>query len=185
MMQSPEHISNEVLQHYADGHLPGAKERDVAAHIVDCVICRTALADYTRIGNSLKHLALVKASPSFTGTVLQRLNIVPRRDRVYALLMHTGTAFAFLLVAAILAAVFSWMGVSDQGTGEGDGGAMSWLGTAGDAIARTAGGTGTLTAKIVSYFTLQGGTAILLFGVAVVGLLAAADYLLQKRSIRH
>lgn len=101
------------------------------------------------------------------------------------LLTHTGTVFAFLLVAAILVGVFLWTGVIDLGGGESDSGATGWLVAAGDTLGGAAEGAGVMTAKFVSFFSSQGGSAVLVFGVAVVGLLGVADFLFRKRSLHH
>lgn len=185
MTESPGHIPPERIQQYIDGALAEADRRVVATHLDACQTCRAAWVGFSRIDGSLKHLPREKASRSLSAAVLDRLNLTPQRDRAYVLLTHTGTVFAFLLVAAILVGVFLWTGVIDLGGGESDSGATGWLVAAGDTLGGAAEGAGVMTAKFVSFFSSQGGSAVLVFGVAVVGLLGVADFLFRKRSLHH
>jgi predicted anti-sigma-YlaC factor YlaD len=185
MTESPEHISSGILHQYIDGTLADPDLRAVATHLDGCPACRAAWAAFVRIDGSLKHLPLEKAPRSLTASVMDRLNLTPRRDRAYVLLTHTGTVFAFLVVAAILIGVFLWTGVIDPGGGESDPGTPEWLGAAGDTLAGAAQGAGSMTTKFFSFFSSQGGAAVLLFGVVVVGFLGVADFLFRRGSLRN
>ena len=179
------HIPPEQIQQYIDGSLADADRRTVAAHLDACRSCRTVWTGFSRIDGSLKHLPREKASRSLSASVMERLNLAPRRDGTYMLLRHTGTVFAFLVVSAILVGVFLWTGVIDLGGVESDPGTTGWLGGAGESIVGAAEGAGIMTAKFVSFFSSQGGSAVLVFGVAVVGFLGLADFLFRRRSLHH
>ncbi len=185
MTESPEHISSGKLHQYIDGALADAGRQAVATHLDACPACRAAWSGFVRIDGSLKHLPLEKAPRSLTASVMDRLNLAPQRDRAFVLLTHTGTVFAFLVVAAILIGVFLWTGVIDLGGGESDPGTSGWVGAAGVTLAGAAQGAGIMTTKVFSFFSSQGGTAVLLFGVAVVGFLGVADFLFRRGPLRH
>lgn len=185
MTELPGHVAAEKLQHYLDGTLDPTDRQAVGAHLDACPVCRAALGSFSRIDASLKRFPRERASRSLAASVLDSLNLSPRRDRTFELLRHTGAAFAFLVVSAILVGVFAWTGVIDLGGGDADGGTSGLLAGAGDSFAGAAQGAGAMMAKFFAYFSSQGGAAVLLFGVAVVGILGAADFFFRRSSLRH
>jgi anti-sigma factor RsiW len=185
MKELTEHVPLGKIQQYVDGALAETDRRAVTLHLDACRTCRAAWVGFSRLDGSLKRMPREHASPSLAATVMNRLNITPPRDSAYALLKHTGTVFAFLVVAAILIGVFLWTGVITLGGGETDPGITGWFAAAGDTFAGAADGAGTLTARFVSFFSSQGGSAVVVFGVAVLGFLGVADFLFRKGSLRH
>jgi predicted anti-sigma-YlaC factor YlaD len=181
MKEMKRHYTLETLQQYVDGSLGEGERVAVADHLTACSVCRAAQADLVRIHRSLEHFPLEKSEPSFTPSVLRQLNLAPSRDLIYRLLTHTGTMFAFLLVAAVVTAVFVLTGVIDVSGGEGGGETQGILGPMGDALT----GIGSLAAKLTAYVGSQAGVTVLLFGILVVGFLGVADFVFRTRSVRH
>jgi anti-sigma factor RsiW len=72
----------DLLGAYLDGELPTDERRRVAAHAEGCAACGEALADYGRIGRSLRQHGRMSASPALAARVRQALDQADADDHV-------------------------------------------------------------------------------------------------------
>jgi anti-sigma factor (TIGR02949 family) len=122
----------DLLSAYLDGELAADKRRRVAAHIEGCAACGEALADYGRIGRTLRQMGRVAAPPSLAARVRQTLDraeansdmavrsavaVLPSPRRVWP--RSLAADFAAIAATCLVSVLTTWWVMSSANTASG------------------------------------------------------------------
>ncbi|MFC1499888.1 anti-sigma factor family protein [Candidatus Zixiibacteriota bacterium] len=110
MRTSDEHgycgLVTEVFSSYLDHSLSASLERDVAAHLEECVSCRHRLEGISSLITDLKKLNMIEAPHELSWSIKRAVHREARNERAFSLLRP----FPFLASAAAAAIILVMAG---------------------------------------------------------------------------
>ncbi len=106
-----EHLTDEILQQYADGALPRDKRRTAKRHLDACSRCQTILGSLERIDRTLRTMPREHAGEAFTRDVMLRLGIKPPTPLLFRVAESLAYLFGLVLVVGVTGTVYFLSGV--------------------------------------------------------------------------
>ena len=180
------HCSSAQLQSHLDKRLDYEEGEFVRAHLQICEHCRKAYETLVRVDASLKQLPRESLSSGFTYSVMSRLHLAPKSPLLFRLLENIAYVFGLFLVLGTMSVVFILTGTVDTEQVSQTQGAVSemWLRVGGGLSAMLGALTGWMY-RLFPFAFAKGSIGITTFGVLVVLILAAADWLRRRYVHRY
>ena len=183
---SQNHLTREILLLYIDGGLPHGDRIHIESHLRECHLCADVAAGMMRVGNTLRSIPPEQTSAGFTASVLHDLGLVSSRRRRLLALESAGALVAMVVVAGVLISVFVATGVlQEKKIADTQSAAGMLLGKAGGAIAESASAVSGLVASYFPFAFGKGVFEISIVAVAILGLLAVADWFVGRRLVHR
>ncbi len=173
------HVTNEQLQMTLDGRLSEAERGEILRHVQQCAVCTAAYRGLRQLDEGLRELPVTATSAGFTRKLMGEILPSGHLSLAFRIVENLAYLFAALFVLGIIAVVFIATGVVDTAqVSQSEGVVSSYVTATGDWLGQT---MQTGTAWLQRYLPGQGGSNIILFGIAVLGGLALLDRLLHRR----
>ncbi|MBI4540716.1 MAG: zf-HC2 domain-containing protein [Gemmatimonadetes bacterium] len=124
--QRADHLSDALLQDYADGVLPGLEREAAQTHLSSCARCRTEIEAWQLLFSQLVELPRFAPTPGFAERVMARIRIplglrvlawlrrlipVPATPRTWAVAV-TAAAVPAVALGSVFYWIFSYPGVT-------------------------------------------------------------------------
>ena len=179
MTGQSKHCTSEQLHLLLDGQVEDAERKTIAGHLQECPQCMAAYRGMEHLDRGLRALPVATASAGFTENLMDKVLPAGRLSLTFRIVENLAYLFAILIVTGIITVVFLATGVIDSGqVSEGQGIVSTYADATSSWMAEAVRGG---TAWLERYFPAKGGVNIMLFGIAILAVLALLDRVLHRR----
>jgi anti-sigma factor RsiW len=177
-----EHVSPEMLQLLADGHLEGEAAESVRRHLQECAGCAASYGAITKFDRFMRRIPSPVLEKEFADRVLLTLGIPPRPSLTFRFLTHAASIVGFSMVVLMGGAIWAILTFAHEGevTGEKIPGAQE-LETVVNWVNAAFATSGAWLSRVLSVMQMSQGAKVLFILLCMAVLVAAGERIAGRK----